>query len=165
MSDMKIRAAAIKSLEDKFGRVTAERLLEAASNRRHPLHADFIWDNDKAAHQYRLDQARVIIASVRVVVSDVSKKITAPGYLRDPNAAPHEQGYVSTSRLRNERDAAHEALLNEAMQLQARLERMREIAAVLDLSDELAAVVESVMTLSARLRRAAAPTEEVRAAT
>ena len=166
MSDMKTRLAAIRALEDRFGRVTAERLLKAASDKRHPMHDDFEWDDQKAAHEYRLNLARVLIASVRVVVTDVSKKIAAPAYVRDPNAGPREQGYVATSQLRNERDAAHEALLAEAMQLQGRLDRMRQIAAVLDLADELDAVIESVMTLASRLRRGAAPAEaEIRVGT
>ena len=78
---------------------------------------------------------------LRVVVTDVSKKISAPYYV------------AATPQLRTEREAAHEALLNEATRLQARLQRMRDIAAELDLVDELNAVIESVMVLSSRLRR------------
>lgn len=152
MSDMRTRLAAIKKLEDKFGRVTAEKLVQAASDRKHPMHGDFTWDNDEAAHQYRLGQARIIIAHIKVVTSDVSKRVSTIGYVRDPNAAKHVQGYVAVSQLRTEREAAHEALLNEASRLQAQLERMQGIAAALDLVDELNAIVESVLALSSRLQ-------------
>lgn len=162
MADMKTRAAAIKALEDQFGRVTAERLLEAASNGNHPLHEDFLWDDAKAAHKHRLDQARVMISSVRIVITDTTRKIVTQGYVRDPNAPSHLQGYVAVTQLRTEREASHEALLAEATRLQAQLDRMRDIALGLDLGDELDAVVESVMILRSKLRPEKA-TEEMRA--
>lgn len=155
MSDLKVRRAAIQKLEDRFGRVSAERLVEAASDRKHPLHNDFTWDNTKAGHQYRLHEARSIIVSIRFAINDVSKTIST-AYVRDPNAARNTQGYVAVSRLRSERDAAREALMNEETRLQSQLERMRELAAALNLVDELDAIIESVMVFSSRLRAAPA---------
>jgi hypothetical protein len=151
MSDLKVRRAAIQKLEDRFGRVSAEKLVDAASDRRHPLHNDFTWDNTKAGHQYRLHEARAIIVSIRFAINDVSKAIST-AYVRDPNAARNTQGYIAVSRLRSERDAAREALMNEETRLQSQLERMRELAAALDLVDELDAIIESVMVFSSRLR-------------
>jgi hypothetical protein len=155
MSDMKIRRAAIKKLEDKLGRVTAENLVAAASEKRHPLHNDFTWDNAKAGHQYRLDQARAIIVSIRPAVSDVSRKLCT-AYVRDPSIPSQAQGYIAVAKLRTDHDAAHEALSNEAVQLQAQLDRMRGLATALDLVAELDAIIESAMVFSSRLRRAPA---------
>ncbi len=155
MSDMNTRREAIKALEDTDGRTTAEKLVQAASNPGHPMHPDFEWDNEVAGHLHRLDTARRIIASVTVIITDVSKRISAPAYVRDPDAPAGVQGYRSTARLRTERESAQEALLNEATRLQGQLDRMRDVAAALDLSDELDAVIEAAMTLRDKLRRTA----------
>ncbi len=163
MSEMKIRAQAIKELEDQYGRVSAEQLVEAARDRKHALHNDFDWNDRQAAHKQRLHTARVIIASVRIVTKDTTRTITSPSYVRDPGRASDEQGYIATTRLRDDADASYEALLYESVRLQAQLERCREIAAALNLQDELQAVVDSVLTLSSRLRRGrSVPQDELR---
>lgn len=43
------------------GILTPEAVVEAAQPKTSPLHPHFEWDNKKAAHQYRLDQARELI--------------------------------------------------------------------------------------------------------
>ena len=160
MSTMEIRRQAIKALEDAQGRTTAEQLVQAASSADHPMHPDFEWDDAVAGHLHRLDSARRIIASVTVIITDVSKRISAPAYVRDPDAPAGVQGYRSTARLRTERESAHEALLNEATRLQSQLDRMRDVAAALDLTAELDAVVEATMTLRDKLRTVAEPAGE-----
>lgn len=153
MSAMRIRARALKELEDRYGKITAEKLVEAARDRRHPLHNDFVWDDKKAAHENRLNTARNIINSTRFIVTHSKKTISTVAYVRDPSAAPDKQGYVSVSRLRTDREAAEEALVQEVSQIAARLERARELAAVLNLEAELNAALEAAMTLKSRLRR------------
>jgi hypothetical protein len=44
----------------------AAHVLEAAKNRRNPLHKHFEWDDAVAGHKYRLEQARSIIRLIRV---------------------------------------------------------------------------------------------------
>jgi hypothetical protein len=152
MASMKIRAACIKALEDAAGRCTASGLVEAASDPKHPLHGDFIWDNRKAAHEYRLHTARTIISSVRILVENTDKTITSVAYVRDPAAAKHE-GYVSVRQLRTERENAEAALLAEMGQVQARLERARELAGALDLEDQVTDLIEGVSSFSSRIRK------------
>lgn len=153
MSAMKIRAAAIRELEDRHGRVTPENLVAAARNPRHPLHSDFEWDDKKAAHQHRVSTARGIINSVRTVQTIDHKTVSAVGYIRDPRLPADKPGYVSTVSLRTERDAAMEAITRELSNVQSAIERAREVAAVLDLSEELDAMLVSVTELRSRVRR------------
>lgn len=162
MSAMKIRAAAVQALEDRFGRVTPEKLIEAARDKKHPLHDDFEWDDKKAAHQHRLYLARDIIASVRVMITHSTKTISSVGYVRDPNAAPSEQGYVNVSRLRSEKDNAIDAVLSEVSRIQSLLERARELAIGLDLEDEFEAAMSAASNLENRLRRGPAAREAER---
>jgi hypothetical protein len=154
----RIRAQAIKQLE-KAGRLTAEALVEAARNPRHPMHLDFQWDNAKAAHQYRLDLARGYIAEVRVVITTSTRQVIAPAYLRDRNIAPLP-GYIATQRLRSDREASQETLIYEVSRAQALFERVREIAAALELERELEALIGATREFHSRIRRKSAPTIE-----
>ena len=164
MSAMKIRAKAIKELEDKLGRVTPEIVFKAAHSKKHPLHNDFVWDKDKAWRERNLDIARGIISSVRVITKDTTRVISSPSYVRDPSAASNQQGYISVVKLRDEKEESYEALLYETVRLQAQLERCREIAEALNLQNEVKAIIDSVLTLSARLRKGPAkPDSEMRA--
>lgn len=54
---------------EKLGQhTTAEQLLAAASSKRSPLHRFFTWDDTEAARQYRLDEARYLLRSVKVTI-------------------------------------------------------------------------------------------------
>lgn len=48
------------------GQATDNSIVEIAHSSNSPLHAYFEWNNEKAAHQYRLGQAREIATSIRV---------------------------------------------------------------------------------------------------
>ena len=48
----------------------AEVVVQAARSNRSPLHRYFEWDDRKAAHQHRLEQARKLLRSIEVVVDD-----------------------------------------------------------------------------------------------
>lgn len=146
-----IRAAAIKALEDRHGRLTAEDLVQEARSPKHPMHRDFLWDDKKAGHQHRLDQARRYISEVRFVVTDVTRPIKGIYYVRDPDAHPN-QGFIATQKLRSNKDVAKEALLYEVQRLEGQLERCKQVAAVLDLEDEIEAILDSVQVFALKLR-------------
>lgn len=52
---------------ERDGALTAESLLAANVAEDAPLHNAFEWDNGKAAHLFRVSQARSIICNLRVV--------------------------------------------------------------------------------------------------
>jgi hypothetical protein len=159
MSAMKIRAQVLRELENAHGRVTASLLVTQAKNPKHPLHGDFTWDDKKAGHEYRLSQARQIINSVRVVVTTDTLKFSTVGYVKDP--AVSGEGYVSTAQVRTEAENAHAVLLSEVGRLQSILERVKELAAALDLQDEAADLITSASEFVSRIRKGSA-TEEAR---
>lgn len=59
--------------DEHGGRLTAADVLAAATAPASPLHAYFEWDDSAAAKQYRLDQARYLVRSIRVVVEDAGE--------------------------------------------------------------------------------------------
>src|SRR4051812_8867384 len=93
LSKADLRAAAIAACADAAGVVTAERVLEAAKDPTSVLHDEFEWNDDKAAHQHRLDQARTIIKAVKVQIIVKNHRIIAPFYVRDPQLDHNQQGY------------------------------------------------------------------------
>ena len=96
----------IRSLEEKDGTLTAESVLNDAANPASPLHSHFQWDDSKAAHAYRIDQARTLIRSVRLVITTNEVAVRTVAYVRDPNKPAQEGGYINTFRLRNTPDDA-----------------------------------------------------------
>ena len=48
--------------------LTAEAVIKAAKKKTNPLHELFIWDDTKAAMMYRLQQARVLINEVKIII-------------------------------------------------------------------------------------------------
>jgi hypothetical protein len=57
----------LERIREENGKLTAEPIVEAARPESSPLHPAFNWDDESAAHQHRLWQARQLIRSIRVV--------------------------------------------------------------------------------------------------
>ena len=60
---------------ERRGRVDPKRVVEwARQHRGSALHASFLWNNTKAAEQYRLWQARKLLVSVEAVYEDGERR-------------------------------------------------------------------------------------------
>lgn len=119
----------------KNGRVTPEQVVAAARDPANPLHEEFEWDDSVAAHQWRLDQARAIIRSVRVTIEVQDIKVPVISYVRDPEA--DGQGYRSVVSLRTEEEIARQALASELNRVASSASRAREVALGLGLTDQV----------------------------
>jgi hypothetical protein len=124
------------------GRLTPDQVVKDARKETSPLHGEFEWDDSVAAHKYRIEQARDLIAGHKVYIERRTYTITAPAYVRDPSAENGEQGYRSVASLKSDRDLAREALVTEAGRAAAYLERVRSLAVALDLENELEPILE-----------------------
>lgn len=138
--------AHIQLLEQQ-GRVTAEQVLEDARRPDSPLHDLYDWDVSRAAEQHWLDRTREIIRMVKVVVTTETVSIKVPRYMRDPDAEPREQGYVSLAELRSDPVAARRALLQEFERAAGVLKRARGIAVALYLDEQIGELLERIMGL------------------
>ena len=133
------------------GVLLPERVVEVASPIDHPLHPFFEWDDSKAAHTHRLEQARQLIRSVRVKVTVQSRVIDSVYYVQNPETKPSEPGYVALPRLLTEREMAIRTVAQEFRRALGALERATEIANALGLSPEIGQLVERVRTLAEEL--------------
>ena len=122
---------AIAALE-KDGRLTPEKVVQAAKNSKSPLHEFFDWDNDHAAGQWRIEQARRLIRSVKIQFETEDRTITVVKYARDPrNIEENEQGYVSIPVLKRHPADARALLLYELGRASAILERAESLVEAL----------------------------------
>lgn len=73
------------------GLLRPEDVVQQATDKAHPLHAHFQWDDSAAAHQYRLHQARALIRSVRIEVPD-RPLVTVQAFVSIPSDRRQEGG-------------------------------------------------------------------------
>lgn len=133
------------------GPLTPQAVVDDARKKTSPLHNEFEWDDKKAGHHWRLQQARRLIASVTLTVINEERIISTVAYVRDPEAAGNEQGYVRTVDLQSDKGRALAAIMGEVGRIEAHLIRTRSLASALDLDDEVAEMLVKL----ADFRRAA----------
>jgi hypothetical protein len=118
-------------------------VMEAASPD-HPLHDQFEWSDQNAAHSYRVDQARTLIRSVKVETKTTTRTLSTVYYVRDPNATADQGGYVNLPRLKTDAELGAAALVQEFSRAAAALVRARDLACALGLDVSIDDVIERV---------------------
>ena len=126
------------------GRLTPDLVLDEAKDPNSILHGLFEWDDSLAAHQHRLFQARQIITSVRVVITTENRKISTVYYVRDPEAASMEQGYVSIDKLKTSSDLARESIVMEFARAESHLQRAKLHAEALGMNGQIDDLLEDL---------------------
>ena len=153
-NDMEMIAARLEELAaTNEGRITPAMVVEDARKDDSPLHDKFNWNIEEAAMSHWLSTARAIIRSVRVIVRTSKSIVRAPFYVRDPDAARNEQGYVALTSVRGHEDQAREVLVTQFSRAAAALRRAHEVAAVLELTDEVEGLLAGIVGLQSRLQQ------------
>lgn len=124
----------LRDIADKNGGVLLpEDVVEEASDKRHPLHSKFNWDNTDAAHQYRIWQARQLISvSVQVIDQNTDPSRTFVSLSTDRS---EKGGYRLMATVMND-DQMREQLLRDALSemntFSRKYKKLRELAGVFD---------------------------------
>lgn len=114
----------------KSNSLTPNKVLQLAEDPSNPMHECFTWNNDEAAHRYRLDQARDLISSFEITVNINRVEIDIQQFVHDPSKDENEQGYVPISSIKSESDQARELMRRELLVAKAHLDRTERFAAV-----------------------------------
>lgn len=127
------RRAAVSRLADMAsgGLLTPEAIVAEASDTASSLHMLFEWDDSRAAHLYRISQARKLIAAFRIteVIGSQSVVVTqAPAFVRDPRLPSGTPGYVSVQTAKSDEDLRAEILRMEIRRCRALIHRVQELA-------------------------------------
>jgi hypothetical protein len=119
------------------GILTPDAVVQEAKDPDSVLHELFEWDDGVAGHKYRIEQARTIISSVKVIIRTETTSVNAVYYVRDPEAKHKEQGYVSLTTLSGDLHLARESVINEFSRVSACLQRAKIHADALGLGGEV----------------------------
>lgn len=139
---------ALQAIADRNGgKLQPRQVVEAAQDPESPLHTAFTWNDEAAAAAYRLEQARQLIRSIRIDISTETRTVSTVAYVRDPDCAEDEQGYVSVARVRSDTDRKRDVLVAEFRRAGAALRRARALADLFDLADEVDVITAEVAGL------------------
>lgn len=132
------------------GFLTPDAVVEDARSRASPLHSAFEWNDDEAAQQFRLQVARTLINSIRVVVilenngQEVEERQIAYVHVRPGEEDNSDPAYVSVDTLKV-RDDFREQVLEEALAyLKGFRNRYREISELSGVMREIDKALERV---------------------
>ena len=109
--------------------------MQAARDRRNPLHDLFDWNVKSAAEKYWLHQARIVIGAVELHVTTEQFSYKASAYMVDTTA--DGQGYRSTVALKADTPNARESLIYTLETAAGHLRRALDLSVPLGLSGEI----------------------------
>lgn len=121
----------LERVREEYGALTAKAVVEVAADAASPLHPAFTWDDEVAATEYRLDQARHLVRSL-VVVGDPETK--AP-YLRYTVVDEHREDarYLPVREAMADEETRRKVLaraLSELEQFRRKYAELMELAEV-----------------------------------
>lgn len=75
----------ILAAKSRDGKLHPKKIVAVAANPRHPLHHRFLWDDSKAALQYRLEQARDLIQVYVTTLPGIEQSCRAYVHVKNGN--------------------------------------------------------------------------------
>jgi hypothetical protein len=148
MMPNKRQIAEIDRIAAEEGKLTADLLVQKATPADSLLHDLFEWNDKKAGKMYRVEQAREIIRSIKVVVIIEDRAARGPGYVRDARADPGAQAYLPVASLRAaDNETKRLQLAQEIRRVLEALERARVLAAIFGMAPEIEEISERVRRL------------------
>lgn len=127
--------AAIRALENANGQITPRQVVQAAKDKRSPLHKLFDWDKTTAAEKWWLHRARTIIGAVTVQVTTQEHVAKSPFYVVDTTMPG--QGYRAVPKIKDDPDSARESLIYTLEVASGHLRRAMDLATPLGLSKQI----------------------------
>jgi hypothetical protein len=152
---MERRRQELESLRDENNLILAERVVEFAENPSTALHGWFEWDDSRAAHQHRLQQARQLIVWVKVKPAGSDEPIQAFASIESDRHRPGG-GYRSVILILSDA-ALYQAYLAQAME---ELQRFQQKYAEIK---ELGMIFSAARAVRRKLRSRAASARSSRA--
>lgn len=116
------------------GTLTPHDVLEAAVDPDSPLHAAFTWDDSAAAREHRLNQARRLVVSIRVLNAPTARPTVAYVSVKTPDRG---RSYEPTIEVMSSADLRARVLAEIRMAIEAIERRYASFAEVGDLLDRM----------------------------
>ncbi len=119
-----------------------QAVVNAASDPTSPLHSCFVWDNTKAANEYRLWQARQLIVSVKISFDGPEERVFQAFVSLKPDRIAPGGGYRKMTDVMGDAALREELLktaLGELNAFRERYSRFKELAPIFDAARRVAA--------------------------
>lgn len=125
-------------LEERDGVLKPESVIEFARNKKTELHKEFDWNDTTAAHQWRLQQARILIKTIVTILPDnKDRQVKVKAYYHFD--AP-ENGYISMVRVMSDTELKDRMLADAKKELdefRKKYNTLKELADVLIAIDHI----------------------------
>jgi hypothetical protein len=137
-------------------KLTPEAVVETAKSPASPLHKYFPWNDKEAAYAHRLEIAKSMIRTIRVVreCSDrgVVRNISVPKFVSDPTDRGAYRTVESViGRTRIERDVIAD-MLNEIASAKGHLDRALAVGAALGVADDIREAIAMMVKLALKVK-------------
>ena len=153
-----VQDAALNELRtlQKRGRLHALAVVEFADDPNTALHSYFEWDSNRAAHEYRLEQARHLIRTRVVILPRDNKPIRAFVHLEsDQGSGGGYREIEVVLRTKKLRDQLLEQALREFHSWRAKYEHLKKLEPVFAAAEQVKASLEVNGPVSTKRRRKA----------
>lgn len=117
-----------------------------------PLHSFFEWNDAKAGHNYRMEQAGKLIRSIRLKVEYTSHTVKAPVYVQDTRK---DEGYIAVKDLKTDEEHAAEVLTRRLGAIHTSVLTAQTLAEELGLEALFQDFLQSLETLREAVKKAA----------
>lgn len=104
------------------GSLTPELVIKEARNAKSPLHDEFVWDNSRAGHLYRIQQARGLLRIYKVQkISPSGRKMESRQFYRVSIESGEPKKYVSAKKVFSDPDLTRRAAVEALVQFRRSL--------------------------------------------
>lgn len=125
------------------GLLKADGILADAAAEASPLHPFFEWDDSVAAREHRLEQARLLVRSIRVVIQSNGKAAPMRAYVHIDR--PDINAYMTTASVMSDLDLSQMTLAKAKADLRSWRDRYQELQVLAEIKpvfEAIEAVVE-----------------------
>lgn len=140
--------AELMKIREREEILTAETVLNNAANPNSALHPCFEWDDNKAAHRYRLQQANQLLRAIEVVYEDQELPVNA-FTLAKPEEGP--QQYYPTEYLVSKPDLFADGVKRLRAEMLSAVNSLRRLEQLADTDQKR----RKITKVSSSLQRAA----------
>lgn len=142
-----------KIYDDNGGYLTSGQIVKAAEPKRAKFHKLIEWDDAKASHRYRLEQASLIVRSVKIIIesneNEEDTEIREFTSIRHPEKKDGTRVFIRTIEGMSRRDTQFEILQQCLLGLQRWRKRWaayNELAESIELIDKATRSIEELVS-------------------
>jgi hypothetical protein len=119
----------LRDMYEARGRLDPKDVVDEARDPQSPLHKSFTWNNDEAAEQWRLQQARQLIRSIKIERVENTQETRTVRFVRQYVHDPGQDGYLATedvAKLPDVRERVLDEMRRDLTRLQSKWDLYKE---------------------------------------